>query len=151
MFSTPRQELSLRFDAASLDVPQPRTVVHRNVAYAGEVIIAETLNPRWLHPLEGGLDFRLVFFTVPRRIGRRPVEDPRTALVVPARVPGQADPLGVELRAIREARARYVTPREQAGGELRSAMADREHVLREELAGRRNLLTWEDDCYLILP
>ena len=76
MYSTPRQELSLSFDAANLDVPQPRTVVHRNVAYSGEVIIAETLNPRWLLPLEGGLDFRLVFFTVPRRIGRRPVEDP---------------------------------------------------------------------------
>ena len=135
MYSTPREARNLSFDAANLDVPQPRTVVHRDVAYNGEVIVAETLNPGWLLPLESGLDFRLVFFTVPRRVGRRPVEDARTALVVPTRVPGQADPLGVELRAIREASARYVTPRERTGGELQSAMANREQVLLEELAG----------------
>ena len=136
MNATPRQPRSLRLDTADLDIPQPWAIAHRNVEYSGEVIIAETLNPRWLLPLEGGLDFRLVFFTVPRRIGHRPVEEPRTALVVPTRAPTQADPLGLELRAIREARARYVTPRERDGGELRSAMANREQALREELAGR---------------
>ncbi len=73
MYSTPREARSLRFDTANLEVPQPWAVVHRNVEYSGEVIIAETLSPRWLLPLEGGLDFRLVFFTVLRRIGRRPL------------------------------------------------------------------------------
>ncbi len=108
MYSTSDQPRGLSFDSTSVGVPQPCAVTCRRVEYAGEVIIAETLNPEWLLPLEGGLDFRVVLFTVPRRMRHRTVEDPRTALVVPTRVPGQADQLGTELRAIREASARYV-------------------------------------------
>ena len=136
MYSTSDQPRGLSFDSASISIPQPWAVSCRRVEYAGEVIIAETLNPEWLLPLEGGLDFRVVLFTVPRRMRRRTVQDPRTALAVPARVPGQADQLGTELRAIREASARYVAGGERGGGELRAAMAARERSLRGELAGR---------------
>ena len=136
MYSTSDQPRSLSFDSASVGVPQPWAVTCRRVEYAGEVIIAETLNPEWLLPLEGGLDFRVVLFTVPRRMRHRTVQDPRTALAVPARVPGQADQLATELRAIREASARYVTGGERGGGELRAAMAAREQSLRGELASR---------------
>ena len=136
MYSTSDQPRSLSFDSANVGVPQPWAVTCRRVEYAGEVIIAETLNPEWLLPLEGGLDFRVVLFTVPRRMRQRTVEDPRTALAVPARVPGQADMLGTELREIRETSARYATGRERGGGELRAAMTEREQLLLGELASR---------------
>ena len=136
MYSTSDQPRGLSFDSANVGVPQPWAVTCRRVEYAGEVIIAETLNPEWLLPLEGGLDFRVVLFTVPRRMRHRTVAHPRTALAVPTRVPGQADQLGTELKAIREASARYVTGGERGGGELRDAMAAREQSLRGELASR---------------
>ena len=136
MYSTSDQPRILSFDSASVGIPQPWAVTCRRVEYAGEVIIAETLNPEWLLPLDGGLNFRIVLFTVPRRMRHRTVEDPRTALAVPARVPGQADQLGTELRAIREASARHAAGGERGGGELQAAMAAREQSLRAELASR---------------
>ena len=100
----------IRFDEQVLGEPQAWTVSHRGLEYRGEVIVAETPDSRWGQPLGGDSSFRIVLFTVPRRIPSGQIIDPRVAMAVPARAP---DPtrktLNRELSAIRETRERYVT------------------------------------------
>jgi hypothetical protein len=55
--------------------------------YRSEVIIAEAFQPQHGEPLPADLDFRLVFFTLPRRIARDHIRDRRIAMASPARPP----------------------------------------------------------------
>ncbi len=84
----PSQALS--FDLESLGQPQQWTVHHRGLGYTGEVIIAESFDHQWGELLPPHLNFRLVFFTVPRRIPPRRILDTRIAMVVPGRSPAEA-------------------------------------------------------------
>ena len=126
---------SLSFDSQVFGQPQPWAVHHRGVEQEGEVIVAERVNPAWGRRPEGGLGFRLVFFTVPRRISSVRIEDPRIAMAVPRRSPLQVRPsLDSEIKAIHEARARYVTARDPDALALRRSMEEREVSVRGELA-----------------
>ena len=127
---------ALSFDTEALGQRQAWTVHHRGLEYSGEVIIAEAVDPSWGQPLEDGLAFRLVFFTVPRRVPYGHIQDPRTAMSVPRRSPEQVRYLGSELRAIREARERYITSREPDALALRRSMEERATSLRGEMARR---------------
>ena len=138
MESASGQVGSLSFDSEALGQSQRWVVHHRGLEYSGEVIVAETVNPAWALPLEGNLSFRIVFLTVPRRIGRLHIQDPRTAMAVPGRLPAQIGHLGMELRSIREARAQYITARERDSdvSGLRGAIQERETSVRDELTRR---------------
>ena len=136
MESASGQARSLSFDSEALGQSQRWVVHHRGLEYGGEVIVAETVDPAWALPLEGDLSFRIVLFTVPRRIGRMRIQDPRTAMAVPGRLPAQIEQLGMELRSIREARAQYVTARERAASALRGAIQEREASVWGELTRR---------------
>lgn len=128
---------SLSFDLESLGQPQPWVVRHRGLEYTGEVIIAEGVNHRWGEPLPPNLNFRLVFFTVPRRIPPSRILDTRIAMVVPGRSPTQVrQSLRRELRSIQETRERYVLHRDPDSEALRRAMIEREESLRRELERR---------------
>ena len=128
---------SLSFDLESLGEPQPWKVRHRGLEYAGEVIIAESVDHRWGEPLPPQLNFRLVFFTVPRRILPGRIMDTRIAMVVPGRSPTQVrQSLRRELKSIQETRQRYVLHRDPDTDALRRAMIDREESLRRELERR---------------
>ncbi|MCI0870003.1 MAG: hypothetical protein J4O08_09815, partial [Chloroflexi bacterium] len=128
---------SLSFDLESLGEPQPWKVRHRGLEYAGEVIIAESVDHRWGEPLPPQLNFRLVFFTVPRRILPGRIMDTRIAMVVPGRSPTQVrQSLRRELKSIQETRQRYVLHRDPDTDALRRAMIDREESLRLELERR---------------
>jgi len=131
----PSQTLS--FDLESLGQPQQWTVHHRGLEYTGEVIIAESFDHQWGEPLPPHLNFRLVFFTVPRRIPPRRIFDTRIAMVVPSRSPAEArQSLRRELKSIQETRERYVYQRDPDSEVLRNAMHDREDSLRGELERR---------------
>ena len=107
---TAGEEQILRFDSEILGQRQPWTVSHRGLEYPGEVVVAETVNAEWGQPLAGDICFRIVLYTVPRRIPAGQIRDPRIAMVVPRR---PADPtresLSREIQAIHEAKERYIT------------------------------------------
>ena len=131
---------SLSFDLESLGRPQPWIVRHRGLEYTGEVIIAESLDHQMGEPLPPHLNFRLVFFTVPRRIPPSRIMDTRIAMVVPGRSPTQVrQSLRRELRSIRETRERYVLQRDPDSDALRRAMIEREVSLSRELERRYGL------------
>ena len=133
---------SLRFGSELLGEPQAWTVINCGLEYRGEVVVAETVNPEWGQPLRDDLSFRLVFYTVPRRIPAGQIVDPRVAMAVPRR---PADPareaLIREISSIHEAKERYVTSREAETLALRETMEEREASLSAELA-RRNALSY---------
>ena len=137
---------SLSFDLESLGQPQPWIVRHRGLEYSGEVIITESVDHRWGEPLPPNLNFRLVFFTVPRRIPPSRILDTRIAMVVPGRSPTQVrQSLRRELKSIQETRERYVLHRDPDSDALRRAMVEREVSLRRELErryGMANDLLW---------
>lgn len=131
----PSQTLS--FDLESLGRPQPWIVRHRGLEYSGEVIIAESVDHQLGEPLPPRLNFRLVFFTVPRRIPHSRIQDTRIAMVVPGRSPTQVrQSLRRELKSIQETRERYVYHRDPDSDALRRAMIEREVSLRGELERR---------------
>ena len=134
------EKRSLRFDSQVVGKPQPWTVIDRGLELPGEVIVAETVDPAWGEPLEGDVCFRIVFYTVPRRIPAVQIRDQRIAMAVPRR---SADPaqerLSRELQAIHEAKARYVTGRDPEIGAIRSSMEEQEASLLSELARREAL------------
>ena len=118
---------SMSFDAEVLGQPQAWVVQHRGLEYPGEVIDADSVDPDWGRPLEMGLCFRVVFFMVARRIPRGRIQDRRVAMAVPRRCPFQTSPtLGSEIRAIHEARSRYVRARDPDAEALRRVMEERE-------------------------
>ena len=128
---------TLSFDLESLGQPQPWKVQHRGLEYAGEVIIAESLTYQWGEPLPPRLNFRIIFFTVPRRIPPSRILDTRIAMVVPGRSPTQVrQSLRRELRSIQETRERYVYHRDPDSDALRRAMIEREVSLRGQLERR---------------
>ena len=127
----------LRFDSEILGQRQPWTVSHSGLEYPGEVIVAETVSAEWGQPLSRDICFRIVLYTVPRRIPAGQIRDPRIAMVVPRR---PADPtresLSREIQAIHEAKERYVTERDPDAQAIRSSMEEREASLLGELARR---------------
>ena len=128
---------SLRFYRGAFGQPQAWSVTHRGFEYPGEVMIAEAVNPEWGRTLQGDVSFRIVFYTVPRRISRDQIQDPRIAMAVPRR---SADPvqesLSQEIRAIHEAKERYITGTEPDTLSLRTSMDERQESLLGELARR---------------
>ena len=130
------QVRSVSFDAEALGQPQRWVVHHRGLEYIGEVIVAEAVDLSWARPLEGRTSFRIVFLTVPRRLGRTQIDDTRIAMAVPRRFPESVRTLGRELRAIHEARERYITARDRDAVALRDTMEEREASLREEVTRR---------------
>ena len=95
------QVRTLSFDTDALGQAQTWVLHHRGLEYTGEVIVAESVDLAWGRPLEGGLSFRLVFFTVPRRIAQGLIEDSRIAMAVPIRSPYRVQPtLDRELKAL---------------------------------------------------
>ena len=135
--SSPAQTRSLSLDTEWLGRSQPWLIHHRGVEFTGEIIVAESPDASWGSPLTAGLDFRLVFFTVPRRVPPDQIQDRRIAMAVPRCLPHQVRPtLDRELQAIHEARARYVTARDVDTLTLRRSMEEREASVREELARR---------------
>ena len=127
----------LRLDSLALGEVQPWSIIDRGLEYPGEVIVAETVNPTWGQPLEGDACFRIIFYTVPRRIPAGQIRDPRIAMAVPRR---SADPtrerLSREIQAIHETRERYITGRDPETEAVRSSMEDQEASLLGELARR---------------
>ena len=135
--SSPAQTRSLSLDTEWLGRSQPWLIHHRGVEFTGEIIVAESPDASWGSPLTADLDFRLVFFTVPRRVPPDQIQDRRIAMAVPRRSPHQVRPTrDRELQAIHEARARYVTARDSDTLTLRRSMEEREASVREELARR---------------
>ena len=117
--------------------PGTRSVDVGNMRYWGEVIIAEASQPQHGEPLPADLDFRLVFFTLPRRISRDHIQDRRIAMASPARPPDtRRQGLAAELTAIRETRARYDSNSTPQRPSLSAPMAEREHELRAQIARR---------------
>jgi hypothetical protein len=53
MAATTNANRGLRLDDDALGEAQPRVVTHRGLQYPGEVIVAETVNPDWVLPLDG--------------------------------------------------------------------------------------------------
>ena len=132
----------LRFDADVLGKPQDWVITYRGLEYRGKVVVAETVNPAWGQPLEEVLDFRLVFYTVPRRVASGQIRDPRIAIAVPKRAAASSvETLGRELSAIAEAKARYTTSHDLETQALRASMEDREATVRREL-GRRYAVSY---------
>jgi hypothetical protein len=132
----------LRFDRETLGQRQPWEVVHRGIAYAGEVVAAEAVDADQGLPLEGDVCFRIVFYTVPRRIPVSQIRDPRIAMAVPRRSGDlERESVTHELRAIREARELYVATADPEANAMRSGMQEREDSLRSEM-GRRQALNY---------
>lgn len=110
-----------------------RTVEIRGLCYRGEVVVADAVLPEQGEPLPPDLDFRLVFFTQPRRIGKGRLKDRRIAMAAPARPPDPSrQHLAAELRAIRETQARYTA----GPSALEAPMAEREDQLMAQIARR---------------
>ena len=121
---------SLIIDSEVLDQPQPWTVYHRGLEYRGEVVFAEVVDPELGLPLRGDVSFRLVFFSVPRRIPSGLIQNPCIAMVVPRHPPERMRRgIGGEMRAVRETRERYRTARDPDAMALRRAMDERDDVL----------------------
>lgn len=124
----------LSFEPEALGRPRAWTVRQRGLEYEREVIVAEVVDRAWGEPPDGDLSFRVVFFTVPRRIGAGQIKDARIAMAVPRRPSVQIRSLGRELNAIRESTARYVKARDRDAEALRGSMTDRMAMVRSELA-----------------
>jgi hypothetical protein len=108
-----------------------------NMRYRGEVIIAEAFQPQHGEPLPADLDFRLVFFTLPRRISRDHIRDRRIAMASPTRPPDtKRQGLAAELTAIRETRVRYNSNSTPQTAALSAPMAEHERRLAAVAAGR---------------
>ena len=96
------------------------------------------MDPEYGTPLPMGSDFRLVFFTVPRRIPSSRFQDVRIAMAAPSRPVGASgEPLANEVAAIREARGRYVTSSGPEAQALSRAMGEREGEVLDEMARSR--------------
>ena len=131
------QGRALRFDHEAFEEHQPWVVHDRGIERRGEAIVSERVDPEWGRPLKGDLSLRIVFFTVPRRIAAGLVQDRRIAMAVPSRSPLRTHPsLDREIRAIQEARARYVLAYDPDAVAVSRAMEDRESSMRGELARR---------------
>lgn len=117
-------------------------VIHRRIAYAGEVVVAKAVDADLGLPLGDDVCFRIEFYTVPRRIPVPQIRDPRIAMAVPRRS-GDLERERVirELRAIREARELYVAAADPEANAMRSGMQEREESLRSEM-GRRQALSY---------
>ena len=140
MAYTPSDTGDLRFDREVYGQPQSWTVTYRRLEYPGEVIVAETVNPEWGMPLVGDACFRVVFYTVPRRITAGQIQDPRIAMAVPRRSRDPArESLSHEIRAIQEARERYVTRQDPETRAVSVSMEEREASLVGELARQEAL------------
>ena len=117
--------------------PGTRSVDVGNMRYRGEVIIAEAFQPQHGESLPAHLDFRLVFFTLPRRISRDHIQDRRIAMASPAKPPDtKRQGLAAELTAIRETKARYDSNSTPQRPSLSAPMAEREDQLRAQIAKR---------------
>ena len=138
----------LRIDSVALGQTQEWTVVHRGMEYPGEVIVAEKVDPQWGRRLEGPACFRVVLYTVPRRIPAGQIQDPRIAMAVPRRsLQPWRQSLGQEIESIHEARERYVTRQDADTQAVRSSMQEREISLRDELVRRQALSYAEGRIY----
>ena len=105
--------------------------------YKGEIIVAEKVDAARGLPLPEGISFRIVFFTVPRRIAPSLIKDSRIAMVAPRRTPSPShQTIDRELRAVRETRVRYVTAHDPVTVALKDSMQERETALQGELARR---------------
>ena len=125
----------LSFDAEAFGRSQTWTVQHRGLEYRGEVIVAEAVDPDWTLPLEGAVGFRIVLYTVPRRISGQSIQDPCIAMAVPRRSLTQVwQTLGTEIQYIHETRQRYSTARDVDALTMRQSMEDREASVRGEMA-----------------
>ena len=130
-----RQTGGLRLDPEALGQVQPWVVVDRGLEYPGEVIVAETVDPQWGQPLEGDISFRVVFYTVPRRVPMGQIQDSRIAMAVPRRAAGSTlEGLDREIQAVRETRERYEAESDPQTSALRGSMEEREASLSEEVA-----------------
>lgn len=127
----------LRFDTQVLGQPQPWTAVDRGLEYPGEVVVAESVDPSWGRRLEGDVYFRIVFYTVSRRIPATQIRDPRIAMAVPRSASDPArESLGLEIQAIHETKERYVTATDRDAQALRSSLDEQEESLQSELTRR---------------
>ena len=142
------QEAGLRYDPEVLGRRQPWSVVHRGLEYPGEVVVAEVVDPDLDLPLGNKLGFRVVFYTVPRRIPIMQLHDPRIAMVVPRR---STDPtsegLTREVDSIRETSVRYMAGTDSESAAVRETMAERADSLMSELAHRQTLNYSEGRIY----
>ncbi len=127
----------LRLDRDALEQVQTWTVTHRGLEYVGEVIVAETVNPDWGLPLDGHTAFRIVLYTVPRRIATEQIRAPRIAMAVPRRAhDASLQSVGRELQAIREAKERYSAGGDADSRDILESMASQEASLQSDLARR---------------
>ena len=121
----------LILDTDAIGQRQPWVVTHRGLEYPGEVVLADHTDPTLGDRLTGGLCFRVVIHTEPRRLGSTRIDDSRIAMCVPRRSTGPArEGVGREIQAIRETRERYMAGEDA----LRRSMSDRESALMAEMA-----------------
>lgn len=121
----------LFLDRDLLGRPLPWVVENRGIEYPGEVILAEAVDPRWGESLSGGLRFRVVFYTVPRRIPTGHIKDRRIVMAVPRAADPDRESLGHELQSIREARPHYVPSHDPGASAVRGSLEDSEAAMRE--------------------
>ena len=136
----------LLLDRDLLGRPRPWVVENRGLEYSGEVILAETVDPRWGEPLSGGLCFRVVFYTVPRRIPAGQIKDPRIAVAVPRAADPDRESLGHELQSIREAQSRYLVGHDPSSA-LRGSLGERERSILEDFSRRQAVFYSEGRVY----
>ena len=121
----------LILDTDAIGQRQPWVVTHRGLEYPGEVVLAELADPTLGDKLTGGLCFRVVIHTEPRRLGSARIDDPRIAMCVPRRsTQPEREGVGREIQAIRETRERYMAGEDP----LRRSMSERESSLMAEMA-----------------
>ena len=82
MAATTNANRGLRLDDDDLGEAQPWVVTHRGLQYPGEVMVADTVNPDWVLPMDGDTSFRIVLYTVPRRVPAGQIRDPRITMEV---------------------------------------------------------------------
>ena len=137
---TTRGSEAPRLDSHALARPQRWSVTHRGLEYPGEVVFAEGVDRAWGQPLQGDVCFRVVFYTVPRRIPAGHILDPRIAIAVPRRAADQGrEALSLELQSVRESKERYLTGNAPEVRALQDSMTEQKASLVAELERRESL------------
>ncbi len=110
------------------------SVEYAGLEYTGEVIFSESWDPEWGRPLVEDLQFRVVLLSTPRRMRIASLQDPRIAVAVPSRAP-DAFKMNLQrgVKALREARAMYLTERRPDLSAVGRSMEEREQTVQAEL------------------
>ena len=110
------------------------SVDYSGLEYTGEVIFSGSWDPEWGRPLVEDLQFRVVLLSTPRRMRIASLQDLRIAVAVPSRAPDAfKQTLQREVKALREARAMYLTEKRPDLSAVGRSMEEREQTVQAEL------------------